>query len=74
MVDQSTLVRLRDRVKELEQQLKAVQGASDVWKSKAGNAAEREKFLLDEDMRASEEMLCEQPRIPRVLVFVFILI
>ena len=37
---------MRDRVKELEQQLKAVQGTSAVAKSKAEKAAEREKFLL----------------------------
>ena len=60
-------------MKELEQQLKAVQGTSDVWRSKAGKAAEREKFLLDEVTRASKEMLCKQSRSPRVLVFVFFL-
>ena len=57
--DSSGLARMRDRVKELEQLLKAAQGSSAVWKSKAEKAAEREKFLLDEIVKASEQMLCK---------------
>ena len=73
-VDQSTLYRLRDRVRQLEQQLKALHGASDVWKSKVGKATEREQFLLDEVKKASEDMLGKQPPSPRAPDFVFSLL
>lgn len=62
---------MRDRVKELEQLLKATQGVSAVWKSKAEKAAEQEKFLLDEITKASEQMLCKQSQGPRVFTFAF---
>ena len=55
---------LRTRVKELEQQLKVVQGNCTVARSKAEQAAEREKFLLGDVTRASELLLCKQPRSP----------
>ena len=71
--DQTIVSRLRDHVKELEQKLKSIQGTSDVWKSKAGKAAEREQFILDEVKRASEKMLGEQPPSPRAFVFVLFL-
>ena len=51
--ESSAPVRMHDRVKEVEQLLKAMQGTSVIWKSKAENAAEQEKFLLDEITRAS---------------------
>ena len=72
-VDQMTLYRQRDRVKELEQKLKSIQGISDVWKSKAGKAAEWEHFILDEVRRASEKMLGEQPPSPRAFSFALFL-
>ena len=54
---QAAITRLRDRVKELEQQLKSVQGFCDVWKSKAGRAAAREEFVLAEVNNASDDMI-----------------
>ena len=58
--ESSAFVSMRDRVKEVEQLLKAVQGTSAVWKSKTEKETEREKFLLDEITRVSEQMLCKQ--------------
>jgi len=54
---QAAITRLRDRVKELEQQLKSVQGFCDVWKSKAGRATAREEFVLAEVKNASDDMI-----------------
>ena len=54
---QGAITRLRDRVKELEQQLKSVQGFCDVWKSKAGRATAREEFVLAEVKNASDDMI-----------------
>ena len=71
--ESSALVRMRDHVKEVEQLLKVVRGTSAVFKSKAEKAAEREKFLLDEIMRASKQRLCKQSQGPRVFAFAFFL-
>ena len=58
---------LRTRVKELEQQLKVVKGNCAIARLKE----EREKFLLGEVTRASEILLCKQPRSPRVFSISF---
>ena len=55
--NQGAITRLRDRVRELEQQLKSVQGFCDVWKSKAGRATAREEFILAEVKNASDDMI-----------------
>ena len=54
---QGVITRLRDRVRELEQQLKSVQGFCDVWKSKVGRATAREEFILAEVKNASDDMI-----------------
>ena len=72
--ESSALVRMRDRVKEVEQLLKVVRGTSAIFKSKAEKAAEREKFLLDEITRASERLLCKQSQSPRVFAFALFLV
>ena len=55
--NQGVITRLRDRVKELEQQLKSVQGFCNVWKSKASRATAREEFVLAEVKNASDDMI-----------------
>lgn len=50
---------MRERVKRLEQDLKAAQGLAAVAKSKAQRASEGEKFLLDEMKELSEQLLCK---------------
>jgi len=72
--ESSALVWMRDRIKEVEQLLKVVRGTSAVFKSKAEKAAEREKFLLDEITRASEQLLCKESQSPRVFVFCLFLV
>ena len=54
-----TVVWLRDRLKSLEQKLKATQGVVDVWKSKTEKALERENFLMSEVKRIAEGMQCK---------------
>jgi len=51
-----------------------VEGTATVSSSKTKQAAEREKFLLDEIARASEKLLCKQPRSPRFHAFALFLV
>ena len=57
------VVFLRDRCKEMERQLSIAQAAA-VLKSKQKAAVEREKFLLEEVAKASEQLLCKQAVTP----------
>ena len=51
-----------------------MEGTATVSSSKTKQAAEREKFLLDEIARASEKLLCKQPRSPRFHAFALFLV
>ena len=57
--ESEVLVRLRDRLKDAERNLKISQGHANVWKSKAEKALEHEKFLLAEVKRAADDMQCK---------------
>jgi hypothetical protein len=55
-----TLIRsLRDQLKNMQQQLKAVAAKVDVALSKASRAADAEKFLLEEIESLGKSLKCE---------------
>ena len=57
-------------MKDLEQQLKSVQGFCDVWKSRAGRATAREEFILAEVKNASDDMIGKHFALVWVCAFV----
>ena len=61
---------LRDRVKSLEQELRAAKACAAISKSKAERALESEKLILDSVKEASEGLLCKNRRAPEPLLFV----
>ena len=55
---------LRDRVKSLEQELRAAKACIAISKSKAERALASEKLILDSVREASEGLLCKKRRAP----------
>jgi hypothetical protein len=60
---------LRDRIKSLEQQLRAMKASAVVSKSKADRALANEKLILDSVKEAADGLLCKESPSPRVLSF-----
>ena len=55
---------LRDRVKSLEQELRAAKACAAISRSKAERALESEKLILDSVKEANEGLLCKNRRAP----------
>jgi hypothetical protein len=55
---------LRDRVKSLEQELRAAKACAAISKSKAERALESEKLILDSVREASDGLLCKKHQAP----------